>query len=438
MPPLPITPSKVDEGIEKIKQSLSAKWGIRFPVRDATHSPSKRDMSLVEEKILVLIQLLYFRGGALDYAIGQFEENAAQIISKWQFKSYGEPDLLLSLEASKSALKQDFLKKRPALSQKAVTELTENLKHFLNLIADRVKAGEKFPEYVKTKGKNSHFYFQLRSTEIVSDQPIPTNEFSPTKPNISKRQSSLALWLRSRSEPGPAKGGISPAQHPSSSDDYPDHEMADLMVNVAVPTQAADAWEAGESAKLEQRSSSEDRFETPPSTPPQCKPSSFDPSVDKKRSHPDSMQAPPSRNVSRKTSSEKSAQEVSGMGSSRGLSQFSKLILHSQATSTIQDRLRKTKIRSRNRPGSSAPLTTQRHFRPPRQAPHQLGRHQTPLFPPYLWQLHSTLPLMVPTRPYVGFGSIPHAHLFWVTMYRVRRATLQNGMKMGQARSRQT
>lgn len=299
MLPLPKTPSKVDDGIEKIKQSLSTKWGIQFPVRDATYSPSKRNMSLAEEKILVLIQLLYFRGGALAYAIENFEKNAAQIISRWQFKPHGEPDVLLSLEVSKSTLKQDFLKKRPALSQKAITELTENLKHFLSLTADRVQAGEKFPRSVK-----------------IEDQPIPTNESSPTKPNLSKRQSSLAPWLRSRSEPGPAKGEVLPAQQPSSSDDYPDHEMAELMVNsdavdtsLAVPTQAAYARKAGESTKLEQRSSSEETFETPPSTPPRRKNSSFGPFADRKRLHPDSMQAPPSRNVSRKISNEKSAQE---------------------------------------------------------------------------------------------------------------------------------
>lgn len=331
MLPLPKTPSKVDDGIEKIKQSLSTKWGIQFPVRDATYSPSKRNMSLAEEKILVLIQLLYFRGGALAYAIENFEKNAAQIISRWQFKPHGEPDVLLSLEVSKSTLKQDFLKKRPALSQKAITELTENLKHFLSLTADRVQAGEKFPRSVKIEGKKSHFCFQLRSPEIVSDQPIPTNESSPTKPNLSKRQSSLAPWLRSRSEPGPAKGEVLPAQQPSSSDDYPDHEMAELMVNsdavdtsLAVPTQAAYARKAGESTKLEQRSSSEETFETPPSTPPRRKNSSFGPFADRKRLHPDSMQAPPSRNVSRKISNEKSAQEVSGLGLSRGLSQYSK------------------------------------------------------------------------------------------------------------------
>lgn len=334
MLPLPQTPSKADAGIENIKKLLSTKWGIQLPARDSTWSPSKRDLNRVEDKIVAFIQFLYFKKppqeGALDYALNQFEKNAAQIISKWQFKPYGEPDVLPSLEASKSALHQDFLKKRPALSEKAITELTENLKHFLDLTVDQVKAGKKFPKSVKNEGNKSHFCFHLRLAETISDKPIPTNEVSPTKPNLSKRQSSLALWLRSKSEPGPAKGEVPPAQHPLSSDDYPDSEMAELLVNAdamdtsyAVPIQAATAMMADEPAKLEHNSSSEDTFETPPTTPPWRKNPSFGPSTDRKRSHPDSVQAPTPRNVSRKTSSEKSAQEVSGLISS-GLIQYSK------------------------------------------------------------------------------------------------------------------
>lgn len=324
MLPLPQTPSKADAGIENIKKLLSTKWGIQLPARDSTWSPSKRDLNRVEDKIVAFIQFLYFKKppqeGALDYALNQFEKNAVQIISKWHFKPYGDPDVLPSLEASKSALHQEFLKKRPALSEKAITELTENLKHFLDLTVDQVKAGKKFPKSIKNEGNKSHFCFLLRLAETISDKPIPTNEVSPTKPNLSKRHSSLALWLRSKREPGPAKGEVPPAQHPSSSDDYPDSEMAELLVNAdamdtsyAVPIQAATVRMAGEPAILEHNSSSEDTYETPPTTPPWRRNPSLGPSTDRKRSHPDSVQAPTPRNVSRKTSSEKSAQEVSGL-----------------------------------------------------------------------------------------------------------------------------
>lgn len=182
MLPLPKTPSKVDDRIERIKQSLSTKWGIRFPVRDAT--PSKRDKSRVEEKILGFIQFLYFKEGALGYAIEQFEKNAIQIVSQWQFKPHGEPDVLPSFTHSRSALKQDFLRKQPVLSAQAVTELTESLKCVLNSVADRVKAGEKFSTSFRVEGMISHLLcpalhgrlepFQMtRSPRMKSRPPSP-------------------------------------------------------------------------------------------------------------------------------------------------------------------------------------------------------------------------------------------------------------------------
>ncbi len=325
------TPSKADAGIENIKTSLSAKWGIQLPTRDSNWSPSKRDPNRVEDKILAFIQFLYFKKppqeGALDYALNIFEKDIVQIISNWQFKPRGEPDVLPSLEASKSALERDFLKKRPIFSEKEITELTERLEHCLSLTVDQVKARKEFPKSVKPEGKKSHSCFRLGLAETLLDNPIPTNEISPAKPNRSKRQSSLATWLRSKSEPGPAKGGIPPAQHPPSSDDYPDYEMVELMADAdamdtssAVPTQAADTRKAGKPANLEQSSSGEETFETPPTTPPRRKTST----VDRKRAHPDSMQAPPPRNVSRKVSSEKSAQEVSCLIASRRLNYYSK------------------------------------------------------------------------------------------------------------------
>lgn len=261
----PTTPSKVDDRIEKIKQSLSTKWGIRFPLRDAIVSPSKKDMTLVEEKILVLIQMLYFREGALEYAIEQFEKNAAQVVSEWQFKPHAEPDVLLSLAHSQSALKQDFLRKRQDLPPQAVKQLTENLRHCLKSVVDRIRAGGNIPQ-------------------------------------------------------------VPPAQHHPSSDDYPDHEMAELLANgdtietlSAFQVGAAKSEKAGGSARFEQDSSSEETFKTPPTSPPRRKDSSPRPLKDKKRSYQDSMQAPPLRNVSRKMSGVKSASEVSHTNSSEAL-----------------------------------------------------------------------------------------------------------------------
>ena len=150
MPPQPQTPSKVDDEIERIKLSLHTKWGIRFPVRDAT--PSKRDMSRVENRIVSLIQFLYFNGRALDHAIERFEENAVQIASQWQFKPHGESDVLPVRAHSESALQQDFLKRSQEFSPQEVTELTKSLEGFLKSAKDRVRAGEKFQSPVKIDG----------------------------------------------------------------------------------------------------------------------------------------------------------------------------------------------------------------------------------------------------------------------------------------------
>ena len=141
----PKTPTKADDGIEQLKQSLSAKWGIQFPVRDSKWSPSHRNPSLVEEKIAHRIQFLYFQDGALRHAIEQFERHAFTLYSQWQSKPRAEVDVLPSRESEDSALKKDFLHKRSQLEGDEVEKLKEILWLQLSEVVDRVKRGEKFP-----------------------------------------------------------------------------------------------------------------------------------------------------------------------------------------------------------------------------------------------------------------------------------------------------
>ena len=145
MPPLPKTPSKADDGIESLKQSLSARWGIQLPRRDAVWSPSHRDPKRLEEKICTFIQLLYFRGGALDLAISNFEKNAVHIDSEWQFKPRAETDVLPHRQLSVDTPEDTFLRKRSELPKKATHKLTESLLHHLTLVKSRVDNGESFP-----------------------------------------------------------------------------------------------------------------------------------------------------------------------------------------------------------------------------------------------------------------------------------------------------
>ena len=142
----PTTPSKADNDIESLKTSLSAKWGIRFPPTDFILSPSRRDLSRTEDRIVVCMQFLYWKkDGSLGYAIDQFEKHAATVYSHWQFKPRGEQDVVPTREGSKSGPKKDFLHRQAPLGESAVKDLTESLWSNLSQIAERVKKGEKFP-----------------------------------------------------------------------------------------------------------------------------------------------------------------------------------------------------------------------------------------------------------------------------------------------------
>lgn len=109
----------------------------------------------------------------------------------------------------------------------------------------------------------------------------------------------------------------------------PKHKINNITENMGIslvmPTEAVSvhARKAGEPADLE-NNSSEETFETPPTTPPPLSESSVEPFGTRKRSCPDSMQAPHLRNVSRKTSNETSAQEVSNLNYPTGVVNQSK------------------------------------------------------------------------------------------------------------------
>ena len=140
------------------------------------------------------------------------------------------------------------------------------------------------------------------------------NKVSPIKPNMQKRQASPKEWLQSKNGPGSAKSkGLAP-QHPSS-DDYPDDETAEYLANfnpidttLLTPSEAVFAQKTDEPAEIEQGSSSDDTFHTPPTSP--LKDSGVEPFATRKRPFPDSMRAPSQRNVFQKTFSDSSAQEV--------------------------------------------------------------------------------------------------------------------------------
>ena len=152
---------------------------------------------------------------------------------------------------------------------------------------------------------------------MTSDHPTATNEVSPIKPNMQKRLASPKQRLPSKNGPGSAKSkGLAP-QHPSS-DDYTDDETAEYLANLnavdtslIMPSEPVCAQKTGEPAEIEQNSSSDDTFQTPPTSP--IKDWDAESFATRKRPFPDSMRAPLQRNVSQKTFSDSSAQEVSDL-----------------------------------------------------------------------------------------------------------------------------
>ena len=155
MQPDPQTPTKAkaNDDIERTKQSLSIRWGIRLPERDSLWSPSRSDQHKLEEKISNMIQFLYFKDGALDVAIKNFEGNAVNIQSEWVYKPRADADVIPNRGVSKHQKRETFLQKRGDLPAPAVKELTESLLHHLLLIVDRVKSGDRFSKPVLVDGK---------------------------------------------------------------------------------------------------------------------------------------------------------------------------------------------------------------------------------------------------------------------------------------------
>lgn len=278
MPPQPQTPTKADDGIEKLKLSLSTKWGIQWPIRDALWSPSRKDPNRVEDKILACIQYLYFRNDALAYAVEQFEKHVLVLCSGWQFKPHAELDVLPSIEPHKSFLRHEFLRKRDEIPKAAVKELTEILWSTLSQIAERAKAGEIFRK--SESGCNVTDSLSVRDicADISRDPKLISTE-TPSKPDVSTpRQPSLTDGFRSRSELGPSrKTATVTVQHPSSDDSH-DEDMLDVFDEIG-KMEVSPLPSLGSSSKNDRNSKEgtqiwnqdspiEEEFKTPPTTPP--------------------------------------------------------------------------------------------------------------------------------------------------------------------------
>ena len=145
----PSTPQQARDPIEDIRQSLSTKWALGLPFRPIISSPSLRDKHATDEKIYNYIHFLYYRKSfperaALDYAIAQFEQEAAIILPQRQSEPQAEARVIQSRK--RSSFGRDFLQRRDELDEDASRELVLRLEQILRRVAGNVKLGRPFQD----------------------------------------------------------------------------------------------------------------------------------------------------------------------------------------------------------------------------------------------------------------------------------------------------
>ncbi|KAG8529683.1 uncharacterized protein KY384_005164 [Bacidia gigantensis] len=245
------TPLKEDDGITRLKQSLSARWGMRFAARDNSWSPSKRDPTSLDDKIHGCIQYLFWRKGneaaALDYALAQFERHAPAIVADWVFKPRAEADVIPTRSSKDSSVNREFLKRRNELTDDNNQTLKQCLLQKLNEVADKLKRGA---SYITVPT------IMPSIEESGNKDPIKKAKPNAGKPAPGLRQTSITLWSRSKSAPNPPT---------SSSDEYPadESDFVNLDVTKVVASGPANKIISHES----EDNAHTEAFQTPPTSP---------------------------------------------------------------------------------------------------------------------------------------------------------------------------
>ena len=162
---LPQTPKKADEGISGIIRDLSARWALQIPPRNEPYSPSRDSRpERVEDQVHFGIKWLYYRNrDALDFAIAQFEKHAVGLSSQWQFKPYGDLDVLPVRSADDSALRRDSFLKRLEITEDAAADLIKSLLRFLTDVMARVRSNVDYRDSNAAQGK-----FKLSTYYVVA------------------------------------------------------------------------------------------------------------------------------------------------------------------------------------------------------------------------------------------------------------------------------
>lgn len=144
----PETPTKGDDGIQPILADLSAKWDLRFPPQ-VPQSPAKRDQGRPEEQVLSRLRWLFFhdrknKQAATAFAIKCFEDFAPKLLAGWVAKPQADIDVLPTRTRSSTARHNEFLFRRPTLSEEHASDLMQAL---LRSLKETIKGIEKGTVY---------------------------------------------------------------------------------------------------------------------------------------------------------------------------------------------------------------------------------------------------------------------------------------------------
>ncbi|KAL9027391.1 MAG: hypothetical protein Q9196_004077 [Gyalolechia fulgens] len=272
----PETPTRPDDGIQRITLDLSAKWGLRFPPQ-VRQSPAKRDRDRPDEQALSRLRWLYFHDlrnnqAATQYAIQCFERFAPKLLAGWVAKPRAEQDVLPTRTRSATARHQDFLFQKPTPSDSQLSDLMQALLRYLDEAIDGIKKGAVFATNEESQGDGGEISDRFDTPTVRKSQPTrrstrtSTTKTSRTTPSPYK-DGNIKNYLRRMTNDRPP-----PKVEQPSSDDYKvddtlfdDVVMQDgpAMPNVAETGLGLDMV----AGRLEPTEPLEEQYHTPPDSP---------------------------------------------------------------------------------------------------------------------------------------------------------------------------
>ncbi|KAI4170010.1 MAG: hypothetical protein LQ343_005259 [Gyalolechia ehrenbergii] len=278
----PETPTRPDDGIQRITLDLSAKWGLRFP-QQVLQSPAKRDRDRPDEQVLSRLRWLYFHDlksnqAATQYAIKCFERLAPKLLAGWVAKPLAEQDVLPTRTRSATARHQEFLFQKPTLSDGQASDLMQALLRYLDEAIEGIKKGAVFAIDQESQGDGGDISDRFDTPKVRKTQPIRRSTRTSTSKASRKTPSpykdgNIKNYLSRMSTDQPSLIGpqSSKVQQPSSDDYKVDDSLFDDVEIQDAPA-TSDVAETGfgldiVEGQFESTESLEEQYHTPPDSP---------------------------------------------------------------------------------------------------------------------------------------------------------------------------